>query len=154
LLNGKDISNEISLPEIGDLASRLSTRQMIREYLRKLQRAAGEAGAIVIEGRDIGTAIFPDAEFKFFLTAELGIRAARRFSELSASGVVTSEAEVRKQLEERDRRDQQRALAPLKQADDAIVIDSSGLDVEEVVHAMLAHIEHQSGHHQTGERKL
>ena len=143
LLNGKDVSNEISLPEIGDLASRLSTRQMIRDYLRKLQRAAGEAGAIVIEGRDIGTAIFPDAEFKFFLTAELGVRAARRFSELSASGIATSTAEVRKQLEERDRRDQQRALAPLKQADDAIVIDSSGLDVEEVVHAMLDRIEHQ-----------
>jgi CMP/dCMP kinase len=137
LLNGEDVTGEISEPAIGDLASRLSTRPVVRARMRQLQRAAGEAGGIVIEGRDIGTVIFPDAEFKFFLTAGLEVRAARRFAELAARGANITEAEVRAQLEERDRRDQQRDLAPLRQAADAIVIDSSELDVEHVVRAML-----------------
>lgn len=140
LLAGEDVTAEISQPAIGDLASRLSIRPVVRAHLRKLQRAAGEKGGVVIEGRDIGTAIFPDAEFKFFLTADLKVRAARRFAELAARGVATTEAEVLAQLEERDRRDQQRELAPLRQADDAIVIDSSELDVEQVVRAMLARV--------------
>jgi CMP/dCMP kinase len=137
LLNGEDVTGEISEPAIGDLASRLSTLPVVRARLRQLQRAAGEAGGIVIEGRDISTVIFPDAEFKFFLTAGLEVRAARRFAELAARGANITEAEVRAQLEERDRRDQQRDLAPLRQAPDAIVIDSSKLDVEQVVRAML-----------------
>jgi cytidylate kinase len=140
LLDGTDVTAEVSQPEIGDLASRLSTRPVVRAHLRNLQRTAGESGAVVIEGRDIGTAIFPDAEFKFFLTADLEVRAARRFAELAGRGAAISEAEVLEQLKERDRRDQQRELAPLRQADDAIVIDSSKLDVEQVVHAMLARV--------------
>jgi CMP/dCMP kinase len=144
LLDGKDVTAEISQPVIGDLASRLSTRSVVRERLRKLQRAAGGTGGVVIEGRDIGTAVFPDAEFKFFLTASLRIRAARRFAELAACGVIITEAEVLAQLEERDRRDQQRELAPLRQASDAIAIDSSDLDVEQVVRVMLARVLHQT----------
>jgi CMP/dCMP kinase len=144
LLDGKDVSAEISQPAIGDLASRLSARPVVRAHLRKLQRAAGESGGVVMEGRDIGTAIFPDAEFKFFLTAALKVRAARRFAELAARGAAITEAEVLAQLEERDRRDQQRELAPLRQADDAIVIDSSALEVEQVVRAMLARVEPQA----------
>jgi cytidylate kinase len=140
LLDGEDVTAEISQPAIGDLASRLSTRPVVRAHLRKLQRAAGEVGGVVIEGRDIGTAIFPDAEFKFFLTADLKVRAARRFAELAARGVTITEVEVQAQLEERDRRDQQRELAPLRQADDAFAIDSSKLDVEQVVRAMLARV--------------
>ena len=140
LLDGKDVTAEISQPMIGDLASRLSTRPVVRARLRKLQRAAGETGGVVIEGRDIGTAIFPDAEFKFFLTAALEVRASRRFAELAARGVAVTEAEVLAQLEERDSRDQQRELAPLRQAGDAIVIDSSELEVEQVVRAMLARV--------------
>jgi len=100
---------------------------------------------VVMEGRDIGTAIFPDADFKFFLTADLTVRAARRFAELATRGVNTTQAEVLAQLQERDQRDQQRELAPLRRADDAIVIDSSALAVEQVVDAMLAHIKHQGG---------
>jgi CMP/dCMP kinase len=144
LLDGRNISDEIMQPAIGDLASRLSTRPVVRAHLRRLQRAAGEGGGIVMEGRDIGTAIFPDAELKFFLTADLKVRAARRFAELAAHGDAISEAEVLAQLEERDRRDQQRDLAPLRQADDAIAIDSSALDVEQVVNAMLAQVEQQA----------
>jgi CMP/dCMP kinase len=153
LLDGKDVTAEISQPVIGDLASRLSTRPVVRARLRKLQRVAGETGGVVIEGRDIGTAIFPDAEFKFFLTAGLRIRAARRFAELAAHGVIITEAEVLAQLEERDRRDQQRELAPLRQAGDAIVIDSSELDVEQVVRVMLAYVLHQTEHSKAGEPK-
>jgi len=144
LLDGENVSAEIVQPAIGDLASRLSTLPVVRAYLRKLQRAAGEGGGVVMEGRDIGTAIFPDAEFKFFLTADLKVRAARRFAELAAQGAAITEAEVLAQLEERDRRDQQRELAPLRQADDAIVIDSSALNVEQVVRAMLARVEQQA----------
>ena len=141
LLAGNDISGEISAPEIGDQASRLSTRAAVRARMRELQRAAGEHGGVVMEGRDIGTAIFPDAEFKFFLTAEVAVRAARRFAELKAKGIAIREAEVLAQLEERDRRDRERDLAPLIRADDAIVIDSSKLGVDEVVSAMKARVE-------------
>jgi CMP/dCMP kinase len=146
LLDGKDVSAEIVQPAIGDLASRLSTLPVVRARLRKLQRAAGEGGGVVMEGRDIGTSIFPDAEFKFFLTAEVKVRAARRFAELAAKGAQITEAEVLKQLEERDRRDQQRELAPLRKADDAIVIDSSALSIEQVVSAMLTRIEQSATH--------
>jgi cytidylate kinase len=146
LLYGKDASAEIVQPAIGDLASRLSTLPVVRARLRKLQRAAGEGGGVVMEGRDIGTSIFPDAEFKFFLTAEVKVRAARRFAELAAKGAPITEAEVLKQLEERDRRDQQRELAPLRKADDAIVIDSSALSIEQVVSAMLTRIEQSATH--------
>jgi cytidylate kinase len=153
LLNGEDVSGEISQPAIGDLASRLSALPAVRAHLRQLQRAAGDAGAIVIEGRDIGTAIFPDAEFKFYLTAGLKVRAARRFAELAARGVKITEAEVEAQLEERDHRDQQRELAPLRRAADAIVIDSSGLDVEHVVRVMLDRVLRKEERSQTGESK-
>jgi CMP/dCMP kinase len=141
LLAGRDITAEISTPEIGDLASRLSTRAAVRARMLELQRAAGAEGGVVMEGRDIGTVVFPDAEFKFFVTAELQVRAARRFAELAASGAAVSEAEVLEQLQERDRRDQERELAPLKRAADALVIDSSRLAVDEVMRAMLARIE-------------
>lgn len=144
LLDGKDVTDEISQAAIGDLASRLSARPVVRSHLRDLQRSAGEKGGVVIEGRDIGTAIFPDAEFKFFLTADLAVRAARRFAELVARGAAVTEAEVVAQLQERDERDQQRELAPLRQADDAIAIDSSALNVKQVVRAMLAYIKHQA----------
>jgi cytidylate kinase len=153
LLNGEDVTGEISQPAIGDLASRLSAQPVVRAHLRQLQRAAGEAGAIVIEGRDIGTAIFPDAEFKFFLTAGLKVRAARRFAELAARGVKITEAEVEAQLKERDHRDQQRELAPLRRSADAIVIDSSELDVEQVVRVMLDRILRKEERSQAGESK-
>lgn len=144
LLDGRDVSAELLQPAIGDLASRLSALPVVRARLRELQRSAGEGGGVVMEGRDIGTAIFPDAEFKFFLTADVRVRAARRFAELAAKGAPITEAEVLRQLEERDQRDQQRELAPLRKAADAIVIDSTALNLQQVVNAMLKRIE-QSG---------
>ncbi len=141
MLAGHDISDVITEPEIGDLASRFSAIALVRDKMRDLQRAAGGAGGVVMEGRDIGTVIFPDAEVKFFLVAEPAVRAARRYAELAHKGVATTLAEVAAQLAERDRRDAGRALAPLKRADDAIVIDSTGRDVEAVVNEMKSRVE-------------
>jgi len=141
LLDGRDISAEITAPAIGDLASQLSTLGVVRARMRELQREAGRDGGVVMEGRDIGTAVFPDAEFKFYLTADLHVRAARRFAELAAKGIAITREEVAAQLRERDARDQGRRLAPLKRADDAIVIDATSLDVAQVVKEMKARVE-------------
>lgn len=141
LLDGEDVTEEVAAPEIGELASRLSTLEVVREKMRELQRAAGEAGGIVMEGRDIGTAVFPDAEFKFFLDAAVEERARRRFEEHRARGVAISLKAVMAQLVERDRRDRGRKLAPLSAAPDAVVIDSTRLSVGEVVALMKARIE-------------
>ncbi len=133
LLDGRDVSGTIVEPEIGELASQLSTLRAVRERMRELQRKAGDRGGVVMEGRDIGTAVFPDADFKFFLDARPEVRAERRYRELRERGVPIAREEVLAQLLERDRRDRGRELAPLKAADDAIVIDTSELSVEEVV---------------------
>jgi CMP/dCMP kinase len=140
MLNGRDVSATIGAPEIGDLASRFSAIGAVRARMRELQRAAGAAGGVVMEGRDIGTAIFPDAEFKFFLDADVKTRARRRFAELKSKGSPIAEREVLAQLIERDRRDSGRELAPLRRADDAIVIDSTKLSIAAVVAAMKAKI--------------
>ncbi len=141
LLDGRDVSGEIGAAGVGDLASRLSTLAVVRSRMRELQRAAGCDGGIVMEGRDIGTAIFPDAEFKFFLTADVNVRARRRFAELAAKGERVTFAEVLAELRERDRRDQERELAPLRRAGDAIEIDATALGVSEVVEAMKSRID-------------
>jgi CMP/dCMP kinase len=140
LLNGEDVSARLSDPEVSDRASRLSAMAIVRVHMRELQQTIGAAGAIVMEGRDIGTVIFPDAEFKFFLNADLRTRAERRYKELIQKGVSTTFEEVRAQLEARDRRDQERELAPLKPADDAIVIDSTNDSVSMVVARLKGHV--------------
>jgi cytidylate kinase len=141
LLNGRDITAALTEPEIGDYASRFSTIPIVRARMRELQRAAGGAGGVVMEGRDIGSAVFPDAEVKFFLDADVNVRAERRFRELQSKGVRTSRAEVLDQLIERDHRDRSRTLAPLVRAPDAIVIDSTKLDVAGVVAAIKEQVE-------------
>jgi cytidylate kinase len=145
LLGGVDVTERVADPEIGDLASRLSALATVRARMRDLQRAAGAEGGVVIEGRDIGTVIFPDAEFKFYLDAEVGVRARRRHAELVAKGVSISLGEVLEQLRERDARDAGRALAPLKRADDAIVVDSTALDIPAVINALKERILSRSG---------
>ncbi len=136
LLDGRDVSQAIAAPEVGELASRLSTLGAVRARMRELQQAAGAGGGVVMEGRDIGTAVFPDAECKFFLDASAEVRAEWRFRELAARGVATSREEVLAQLRERDRRDSERVLAPLRPAADAIVVDSSARTIDEVVALM------------------
>jgi cytidylate kinase len=141
LLDGRDIGNEIASPEVSELASQLSALGIVRARMQALQRAAGKDGGVVMEGRDIGTVIFPHAEFKFYLTASVEIRADRRYAELVAKGIAVGRETVLRQLRERDRRDQERELAPLRPAADAIVVDSSMLTVDEVVRLMRARIE-------------
>jgi cytidylate kinase len=136
LLDGHDVSGEITAPAISELASRLSAVGVVRERLLEAQRAAGRDGGIVMEGRDIGTAIFPDAEVKFFLTAKVEVRAQRRFDELVAKHTDVTFDAVLAQLRDRDRRDQERELAPLRRAPDAIEIDATLLNVNEVVALM------------------
>ena len=145
MLDGRDISDEIGSPEIGESASQLSTLGVVRARMRDLQRATGDRGGVVMEGRDIGTAVFPDAEFKFFLDASPEVRAERRWRELDARAVTITLEEVLAQLHERDRRDRGRELAPLKPAPDAIVVDASRMSVEEVVKLMAQRVSARGG---------
>jgi len=133
ILNGNDVTPKLGEPEIGELASRFSALAPVRQKMRDLQQAMGREGGLVMEGRDIGTAVFPDAEFKFYLDAQVEVRAERRFAELAGKGVAITRNQVLAELQERDRRDSNRKLAPLRCADDAIVIDSSRFTVAEVL---------------------
>src|SRR5215467_12052160 len=117
-LNGQDVTSAIRTPEMSDGASRVSALPEVRAALLGLQRAMGAGGGVVVEGRDIGTVVFPDAEAKFFLTASLDRRAERRFQELTERD-PPSLGKVRGEVEERDRRDSGRAIAPLQQATDS-----------------------------------
>ncbi len=141
LLAGTDVSKEIRTPEMSDGASRVSALPEVRAALLGLQRRLGAQGGVVVEGRDIGTVVFPDAGAKFFLTASADERARRRVAELQAAGRPADLDKTRAEMKERDERDSTRAVAPLKQADDAIAIDSSGLTPDEVVSRMAAIVE-------------
>jgi len=136
LVNGEDVSAAIRTPEISLLTSVVSTKKVVREFLLKLQRRMGERGGVVLEGRDIGTVVFPSAEVKFFLSASVEERGRRRFEELRAKGAdVTLEQTIR-EVEQRDRQDLEREHAPLIRAEDAIEIDSSRLSPDEVLSMM------------------
>jgi cytidylate kinase len=138
LLDGEDVSQAIREPHIGKLASDISAIGVVRAGMTALQRALGAAKGIVMDGRDIGTVVFPDAEFKFFMDADLEERAQRRFLEEKAKGSQKSFEEVKSELAQRDYNDSHRAIAPLKQADDAIIIDSTHLTIQEQVAKIMA----------------
>ena len=139
-LEGEDVSDAIRMPDIAQGASTVSAHPEVRASLLDLQRQAGEGGGVVLEGRDIGTVVFPQAEVKFFLTASADQRARRRHEELVAKGQnVTFEATLA-DVQERDARDSGRAIAPLKQAEDAILVDSTTLSLEETVAQMLEQV--------------
>jgi cytidylate kinase len=142
MLDGKDVSDQIRTPEVTMMASAVSARPVIRAFLLEIQRTMGEAKEVVLEGRDMGTVVFPQADIKFFLDADPKIRAQRRYAELQAKkGDTYSLESVEKEMLQRDKNDSSRALAPLKPAQDAIRIDSTALTVEQVVADMIAHIE-------------
>jgi cytidylate kinase len=139
-----DISDLIRTPEISMLASAVSAKPVVRKYLLSVQKDIGRRKAAVFEGRDMGTVVFPEADVKFFLDASSQTRARRRYDELkSESG--QSLKQVEKDMLRRDRDDSTRSLAPLRPADDAIIIDSSDLSIDEVVESMLAHIDRLKG---------
>ena len=144
-LRGADISRDIRTPEISDGASRVSALPEVREALLDLQRRLGAAGGVVVEGRDIGTVVFPAAGAKFFLTATVDERARRRVVELRAAGREADVAETRAELEARDHRDSTRAVAPLRRADDAVEIDSSAMSAQAVVDQMAAVVRGRGG---------
>jgi cytidylate kinase len=133
LLDGEDVSTAIRAPEMSQGASRVSALPTVRAALLDVQRAAGHRGGVVLEGRDIGSIVLPDAEAKFYLTASVDVRARRRYDELVARGVETSFEEVRREVVERDHRDTTRPVAPLTQAPDALLVDSSDMTIDEVV---------------------
>ena len=134
-LHGEDVTEAIRTPEISRGSSVVSARPIVRQKLLQLQRDLGHAATkgAVLEGRDIGTIVFPDAQVKFFLTASDGARAQRRHAELSEKGLHVPLAEVLEDQKRRDKDDTERAIAPLRAAPDAISVDTTGLDLEEVV---------------------
>jgi cytidylate kinase len=145
LVGGTDVTAAIRTPEMSEGASRVSALPEVRTALLELQRRIGAAGRVVVEGRDIGTVVFPRAEAKFFLTATTDERARRRTAELVATGRPADPAKTRAEIVARDERDSNRATAPLRRADDAIEIDSSKLTAEQVVDRMAAVVEARAG---------
>jgi len=133
LVDGVDVTEAIRTPQVSDGASIVSVYPGVREAMVTIQRRLGVEGGVVMEGRDIGTVVFPDAEIKVFLDASLDERARRRFEELKARGADVDLESVRKAEEERDRRDRTRNHSPLRAAPDAVVIDSTGIPADEVV---------------------
>lgn len=135
--NGVDVSARLRTPELTMLASTISARPVVRAFLLKVQRELGAAKNAIFEGRDMGTVVFPHADVKFFLDADLEVRARRRFEELVPSGTQEL-AQVKDQIQRRDQNDSTRTLAPLKVAEDAVRIDSTAMDIEAVIEQMLS----------------
>lgn len=130
-LNGVNVESKIRTMDVSSRVSLVAALGFVRETLVKLQQKMGKSKGIVMDGRDIGTVVFPDAELKIFVTASAEIRAKRRYDELMAKGQEVSFDEILKNVEERDRIDLTRAVSPLRKADDAIVLDNSNMTVEE-----------------------
>jgi cytidylate kinase len=140
ILDGVDVAASIRTPEISQMASKISALKVVRQRMAELQRALGERASVVAEGRDIGTVIFPRAEVKIYLDASLQERARRRFEELRSAGRDVTLAETAREIEERDKRDSERDLAPLRKAEDAVVIDSSALSADAVKERVMIEI--------------
>ncbi len=140
-LNGENVEEEIRQLLVSQNVSPVATIAEVRQAMVRLQQEMGRKKGIVMDGRDIGTAVFPDAELKFFVTASAEIRAKRRFDELSAKGETVSFEEVRKNIQERDRIDSTRAASPLRKADDALVLDNSFMTQEEQLDWVIGRVE-------------
>lgn len=136
-LNGRDVSEEIRSTEIGHYSSVFSARKIVRDFLLGIQRNAADNADIVAEGRDMTTVVFPDAWKKFYLDASNDARAERRYLQLKEQGIDITELDAKKDVIERDIRDSSRDIAPLKKADDAVLIDSSVMTVDEVLENIL-----------------
>ncbi len=137
LLCGEDVSEAIRTPEISMYASKVSAVPEVRSFLLGLQRGMAKTQSVIMDGRDIGTVILPDAQIKIFLTASAWTRAERRYVELLDKGQDVVFEQVLAGIRERDRQDMTREVAPLRQAEDAVMLDTSGLDLEESVEAVL-----------------
>ena len=136
-LDGAEVTKEIRTPEVSKLASDVSKFGFVRKKLTELQREMAKSGSVIMDGRDIGTQVLPNADLKIFLTATLHERAKRRFEELKAKGQDVNLNAIENEIAARDKQDSEREIAPLKQADDAILIDSTNLTIDEVVNKIL-----------------
>lgn len=140
ILNGEDVSEAIRMPEASMAASNVSAIAQVRSFLLDLQRDMAKKNNVIMDGRDIGTVILPDADYKFFLTASAEVRADRRYKELQEKGLNVDYQQLLEEIIQRDYNDSHRATAPLKQADDAILVDSSNMTLEEVIDAIISKI--------------
>ena len=139
-LNGKNIDKEIRFPQVSDYVSQVAKEADVRNFLLKTQRDIATKGGIIMDGRDIGTVVLPDADYKFFMTASQDERARRRFLELQAAGEKTDIETVKQNLISRDKIDSERELSPLKQADDAVLIDNTNINKEETIALILSYV--------------
>ena len=142
LVNGTDVTGRLRTQEISRMASVTSAIPCVREKLLDLQRELAEKYDVIMDGRDIGTVVLPQATLKLFLTASAYVRAKRRYDQLKESGILGDEtlSSIQKEIEERDYQDSHREIAPLKPADDAVIVDSSDLSMEEEIRMILSHL--------------
>lgn len=143
LLNGENVNGLIRTEEVGNMASASSVNGDVRKKLVSLQQKLAKTADVIMDGRDIGTCVLPDANVKVYLTASSAVRAKRRFDELTAKGVACDFEKIEKDIIERDERDMNREISPLKQADDAILLDSSDLSIDEVVEKIIGLTEYK-----------
>lgn len=137
LLNGEDVTGNLRSEQVGNMASNTSVYPAVRVKLVALQQKLAQTTDVIMDGRDIGTCVLPDAQVKIYLTASVGTRAKRRYDELVEKGEKPDLAKIEADIEERDYRDMHREMSPLRQADDAVLVDSSEMNIEQVVSAIL-----------------
>ena len=145
LLAGENVNDYLRTPEVSDMASRTSVNGDVRVKLVQLQQELARRQNVVMDGRDIGTVVLPDAQVKIFLTASVEVRALRRYLELMENDESADLEQIKAQIKERDERDMNRAISPLKQADDAVLVDTSDLTIDEVVERILSIIDEKIG---------
>ena len=138
ILNGENVSGLIRTEEVGNMASASSAYGAVREKLLELQRSLARSSNVIMDGRDIGTCVLPQADTKIYLTASSRVRAMRRYKELQEKGQMRNLEEIEQDIIERDYRDMHREIAPLKQAEDAVLVDTSDMDIDEVVDAIIS----------------
>jgi cytidylate kinase len=137
ILNGQNVNHRIRTEEVGNMASVISGNPAVRLQLLELQRTIARENNVVMDGRDIGTFVLPQADLKIFLTASVKTRALRRFEQLRGKGIEGSLADIEEDIESRDKRDMSREISPLRQAEDAVLLDSSQMTIDEVVHFII-----------------
>ena len=150
LLDGRDVSQRIRDTDVSDAASRVSVHPRVREWMVAHQREMGKLGGVIMEGRDIGTKVFPDADVKIFLDAKLDVRAQRRVTQVSAADDPSRAKQIAEQMAQRDRRDSTRAESPLVPAPDAVIIDSSQMTIEQVIHRIEEIVEQRLNRNSAG----
>ena len=145
LLGGENVNDYLRTPQVSDMASRTSVNGDVRLKLVELQQQLARRQNVVMDGRDIGTVVLPDAQVKIFLTASVEVRAGRRYKEMNEKGEEADLEAIKAQIKERDERDMNREISPLKQAEDAVLVDTSDMSIDEVVERILGIVEEKIG---------